>query len=41
MRPIMIEHADLVATMIEEEIQSSPEGRYFHRLHIVLLWRAG
>lgn len=41
MRPIMIEHADLVATMIEEEIQSSPEGRYFHRLHIVLLLARG
>jgi transposase len=41
MRPIKIAHADLVATIIEEEIQSKPEGRYFHRLHIVLLLARG
>lgn len=36
MRRIVIPDADTFVAAIEEEISGTPEGRYFHRLHVVL-----
>lgn len=41
MKPIKIKNPELIAAQIEEEIRKRPEGRYFHRLHIVLLLARG
>lgn len=41
MKPIKINNPEFVAAQIEEEIHKRPEGRYFHRLHIVLLLARG
>ena len=41
MRPTKINNPKLVAAQIEGEIRKRPEGRYFHRLHIVLLLARG
>lgn len=35
------QNAEVMAALIEKEIESKPEGRYFHRLHIVLLLARG
>lgn len=41
LKPLKIKNAEIVAEQIRDEIQSSPEGRYFHRLHLVLLVATG
>ncbi len=41
MKPLKIKNAEIVAEQIRDEIQNSPEGRYFHRLHLVLLVARG
>lgn len=41
MKPIEIQNAAMVALQIEDEIKSHPQGRYFHRLHVVLLLTRG
>lgn len=41
MKAIEIKNAEMVALQIEDEIESNPQGRYFHRLHLVLLLSRG
>lgn len=41
MKAIEIQNAEMVALQIEDEIRSNPQGRYFHRLHLVLLLSKG
>ena len=41
MRPTKINNPELTAALIEDEIHKTPEGRYFHRLHLVLLLARG
>jgi len=41
MKAIEINNAEMVALQIENEIKSSPQGRYFHRLHLILLLARG
>ena len=36
MRRLIVPDADTFIAAIEDEISRSPEGRYFHRLHVVL-----
>ena len=41
MKAIEIQNPEMVALQIEDEIRSNPHGRYFHRLHLVLLLTRG
>lgn len=41
MRPVKIRNAEIVAAQIEEEIHAKPEGRYYHRIHLILLLARG
>lgn len=41
MKALEINNAEMVALQIEDAIKSNPEGRYFHRLHLVLLLAKG
>jgi transposase len=41
MKTIEINKAETIALQIEDAIKSNPEGRYFHRLHLVLLLAKG
>jgi transposase len=41
MKASKIENAEVIAMQIEDEIKSNPQGRYFHRLHLILLVTKG
>jgi transposase len=41
MKATEIKNAEMVALQIEDEIKSNPQGRYFHRLHLILLLTKG
>lgn len=41
MKATEINNAEIVALQIEDEIKSNPQGRYFHRLHLILLLARG
>jgi transposase len=41
MKAIEIQNAEMIALQIEDEIKSNLQGRYFHRLHLVLLLTRG
>jgi len=37
MKATVIRNAEIVSEAISDEIKKSPEGRYFHRLHVAVL----
>ena len=41
MRPATIKNAEIVAAQIEDEINAKPEGRFYHRIHLILLMAQG
>lgn len=41
MKAIGIRNAEVVVEAISDEIKKSPEGRYFHRLHVAMLLAKG
>jgi transposase len=41
MKASKIKNAEVIAMQIEDEIKSNPHGRYFHRLHLILLVTKG
>jgi len=41
LRPAKIRNAEIVAAQIEEEISAKPEGRFYHRIHLILLMTQG
>jgi hypothetical protein len=41
MKATVIRNAEIVLEAISDEIKKSPEGRYFHRLHVAILLAKG
>lgn len=41
LRPATIKNAEIVAAQIEDEISAKPEGRFYHRIHLMLLMTQG
>ena len=41
MKATVIRNAEIVSEAISDEIKKNPEGRYFHRLHVVILLAKG